>query len=489
MNTGTRPPKVIVHAPDGRGLRRVSTGLQVLGHAWSPRGLRGLLRREKYPSDLDFDDPASVGWFGGDGATWPDHPWRRRAAGTATAAGLLVSAALLIFIGHVDALGSQTFTGRLTGWLLLLAGAVQTAAVVAVVDFWGKRRWRCSGALVLIGALIALTMSTLLLGMWAQEREFIVHLPLYAALWCWSLWAVWLLCRHRAWRGIPHPRGLVAGVTLSAVLAGGVTAVNFSNSVLYEPNATGALITAEAKLGEPRVSPDGQVLHLPLRVSVKNVGKVPVDVLGTMFWVTGETSTFHRDGRARFWREEIFRELHASRFSKPTSRRLIAFGPFVARQSWIDPGTEKAESKTIQLPVESKFSTIDAAAMVITTRRDRGRIGPGFSDPWFSWQQLPPCTPLTCPTDVVVQQARIHHNNNLVNVTRKARYVQMGWIIDGEGQNPFIQAGIGPLDSGGRVSPPWESADRYGLVRTTSDIAVVPSNDLIRPESGPVPEP
>ncbi|MCX5197803.1 hypothetical protein OOK31_28570 [Streptomyces sp. NBC_00249] len=526
MSIGARP-RVVVSPPDPRGLREVTAGSRTLGRVWSCRGLRRLLHRAGYPRAMPLTDPRFVSWHGGGSTTWPDRPWHRRTAAALMAAGLLCSAALLVSIGQVDAAGAQTFAGRLTGWLLILAGAVQTAAAAAATDFWGRRRLSWSGPLVLVGALIALAMSALLLGMWCEAREYIVQLPLYAALFCWALWALWLLVRHAAWKGLPHPRSIVAGLTLSAVLTG----VNFSQTTLYEPNAERSIVTAEAKLGEPRVSPDGKVLHLSLRLSVKNVGKVPVDVLGTIFWVIGQTSRVYQAGRPEFWRRELPGEEDAERYARATGREQLAFGIFMKDGSWLDPGTEKAEEKIVQLPAGTDYSTVEAVAKVITSRRDRGRIGAEYPVNWYSWQQFPPCDPQyfdrphtgwfavrdalpralaeewscrlrgapwcplrgrpRCDTDILLSTARIRHNNNLINVTRGARYVTLVRLVDRTASNPDIQAVIAPAPGGRVLLPPdhEESPERYGLMRTVSDVARVPSTALVSPRSEADPEP
>ncbi|WP_328926734.1 hypothetical protein OG429_20455 [Streptomyces sp. NBC_00190] len=43
-------PQVIVHAPDGRGLREVGVAGETVGRAWSPRDLRRVLRRAGVPA-------------------------------------------------------------------------------------------------------------------------------------------------------------------------------------------------------------------------------------------------------------------------------------------------------------------------------------------------------------------------------------------------------------------------------------------------------
>ncbi|WP_030294478.1 hypothetical protein [Streptomyces katrae] len=73
----------------------------------------------------------------------------------------------------------------------------------------------------------------------------------------------------------------------------------------------------------------------------------------------------------------------------------------------------------------------------------------------------------------MVFRGRIDHNNNLVNVTRRPRYVTLWWSMEPGGNNCEIEAVISPLDADGNVAPPVESADRYGLVKEESRVARV----------------
>nr|WSX47904.1 hypothetical protein OG409_02420 [Streptomyces sp. NBC_00974] len=155
--------RVVVHAPDERGLSAVSIDGVSVGSAWSRRDLRRQLRRAGLPSDVDLEDRASITWRGADGTTWPDRAGHRRGTIALLAAGLLASMLLLAHTGVVDAMGALTFSGRLTGVLLVLSGAVQGVAAAAVFDSWGKRTLRYSGALVLLGVLIAVATEALLL--------------------------------------------------------------------------------------------------------------------------------------------------------------------------------------------------------------------------------------------------------------------------------------------------------------------------------------
>src|SRR5690606_9628238 len=137
-----------------------------------------------------------VFWSGGGSSTWPDRPWRRRATTVLMTAGMLASTILHMLIGWPDALGALTFAQRVTGAVFVLSAVVLGAATVAAVDHCGRRRSRASGALVLLGTLITLATTGLLLFMWFEETEFTPYLLIFAPLWCWAMWALWLLVRE-----------------------------------------------------------------------------------------------------------------------------------------------------------------------------------------------------------------------------------------------------------------------------------------------------
>jgi hypothetical protein len=62
-------------------------------------------------------------------------------------------------------------------------------------------------------------------------------------------------------------------------------------------------------------------------------------------------------------------------------------------------------------------------------RRDRGKIDEGFYDPKASWLKREDgyyCPPEEC-TEQLIYYGGVRHNNNLINVTRKPRYVIAFW--------------------------------------------------------------
>ncbi|MGO4462911.1 hypothetical protein AB4039_37375 [Streptomyces sp. M-16] len=102
--------RVVVQAPDPRGLRAVTVDGVPAGSAWSRRDLRRQLRRAGLPPGMDLEDRASVTRRGAHGTVWPDRTGRRRATIALLTAGLLVSALLLADARNTGRYGVQRRT-------------------------------------------------------------------------------------------------------------------------------------------------------------------------------------------------------------------------------------------------------------------------------------------------------------------------------------------------------------------------------------------
>jgi hypothetical protein len=467
-------PRVVVQGPDGRGLRAITIGGAPAGSAWSQRDLRRQLRRAGLAPDLDLADRALVTWREAGSDVWPDRTRRRRGTIALLSAGLLASMVLLVHIGRVDAFGALTFSGRLTGVLFMLAGAAQGIAAAAVYDHWGKRTLRYSGALVLVGVLITMASQGLLLGVWLQEREYTPYLWIFLPLSLWSLWAGWILWRERAWTGIPHPKSFTAGLTVTALLA----SANFAYSALYQPQTALFHFVVEAKFGTPRKDPKRPLIHVPVTLRVANDGDVPAYVLNSIYWVQGRESAFD-GGRTKLMREEWRTDVESGRdielHARPTAYRTLSTGVVVHPDSWVYPGADFTTERVVQLPANAGYDQLVAAMSVIILRGDRGKIDPKYRTPVFSWREKTDrffdCSVVECP-DYVMHHARVRHNNNILNVTRRPRYVSSDrWLRE---TDSGITVWISPFNTKGKLSANVESAERYGVDQYVSGLAVLP---------------
>ncbi|MFG2607835.1 Yip1 family protein [Streptomyces sp. NPDC048514] len=429
-------PWVTVEAPDGRGLRAVTVGGRTVGSAWSLRELRKMLNRLGHP-DVDVQDPASVYWRGGDSATWPDRAWRRRVTVVLMTAGLLASAALNAVIGWPDASGALTFAQRMTGALFVLSGAVQLGAAVLVPDHWGRRQLQVSGAVVLLGVLIAVATDTLLLVMWLDETQYTPYMLAFMPLWCWSLWALYLLIREKSWKAVPTPRRFAAGVFVSALL----TTVSLAYSTLYQPAVAPMRFALKAGFGTARADRGLPFVHVPLKLSVKNTGEVPVYVIINDFTVYGRTAKYSEQGdslrQLREWEESIDRrdeeDEEAERYVDHLEAVPISSGRFYPPGRVLGSGQEDTLVHVFQMPRNVKYDLLHVDLQITYMRKDRGWIDvEDFQDPHPSWEKGTEyyCHPSVCGEKLIFQ-GLLRHNNNLINVTRGPHYVRAAWYVDG----------------------------------------------------------
>ncbi|MGW1718709.1 hypothetical protein [Streptomyces sp. NPDC002156] len=432
-------PWVVVEPADRRGLRRITIHGKTVGTAWSLRELRKVLRSLGYPDDMDLDDRSRVHWRGGDSSVWPDdRGWRRRVVITLMLVGLVGSLGLHAVIGWADALGALTFAQRLVGVLFLLAGAVQGIALPAVVDHWGRRQVRLSGALVLLGVLMALATTTLLLFLWLQEREFIATVLIFLALWIWSLWALHTLIREKVWRGIPHPRKFAAGVTVTALL----TAISLGYSILYQPIAAPRHFVLKSEFGTPQTDADSPYIHIPLKLYAKNTGGIPVYIVVDDYAVYGRSAEFSESGEGMMeWKvgKEDGWAPEAEAFESKVKDEIISSGQFQGPGSTLDSGEEFKMEKVITLPKHTQYETLDAVLQFVVLRQDRGKIDDEFSYERLSWIESEGRYYCDDCGEHVIHHGRVRYNDNLINVTRKPRYVAAFWSPE-EGMDSFVSS-------------------------------------------------
>ncbi|MFE5482487.1 hypothetical protein [Streptomyces sp. NPDC056527] len=470
-------PRVVVEPPDKRGLRPVRLGDQVVGAAWSARELRDILVREGFPADMDLDDRALICWREAGSDTWPDRRRDRLVTAAAMAAGLVMSGAVLIVIGSEDAFGALTFASRVTGFLFFLAGLLQLAAALAVRDYWGKRNLRYSGLLVMVGVLIALQVHTMLLTLWFEEMEFTPWILTYMPLSIWAIWATWIVIREKAWQGIPHPRKVAAGVLATALLA----AANFAYSAAYQPYAAHVQVTLSAKFGKPELDPREPVIHVPVTFSLQNTGKVPVSVISSVFWVKGRTSQFTGDAKKLAGATEDVEETADSElYAGLPTRRLLATGLIVDPGDWFDPGTGQVENVVVQVPKGADYESLEVDGDITVLRKDRGRVDDAFVYPLHSWWEGE-TDMVECPEecgDYVFYMGELTHNNNIINVTRKQRYVVAIRLL---GEDSDMYAAVSPLNAHGRVSG-WnlDPDDKYGVETILTGTVVIPFATVLK---------
>ncbi|GHH94613.1 hypothetical protein [Streptomyces capillispiralis] len=466
-------PWVVVEPPDSRGLRRVVIGGQQAGSAWSPAELRRILGRRGYPATMDLDDPASIFWRGGDSGTWPDHPWRRRAIMFLMAVGLLVSMVYNTVIGWPDASGALTFAQRMTGVLFVLSGAVLGIAAVAALDYWGRHQFRASGAVALLGVMMVLATDSLLLLLWFEEKEYTRHLLVYVPALCWSLWALLLLVRHKSWKGVPQPKRFAAGVVATALL----TAVSLAYSTMYQPAAAPMHFSLKVEFGKAWKDVNLPFVHVPLTIHMKNTGGIPVYIINNIYTVRGRVALYSKSEGDLLteWRESVERrgvgEGEGEVFVDQLRYTTISSGRFYDLGNSLDVGQEYAMRRVFQIPEDIGYDTLSAELQISYMRKDRGKLDvEQFRFPHLSWNERDRryyCDPVVCGGQLIFR-GRVRHNNNLINVTRKPRYVTSVWspgggIISSISSFPFNFVGSADYREERR------ELERYGTARARAD--------------------
>ncbi|WP_406202852.1 MULTISPECIES: Yip1 family protein [unclassified Streptomyces] len=467
-------PWVVVESPDSRGLRRVTVGGETVGSAWSLGELRKILGRLGFPADVDLEDRSLICWRGGDSGTWPDRAWRRRAILVLMTVGLLAAMGLNAVVGWPDAAGALTFAQRVTGVLFVLSGLVQGAAALMALDHWGRRQFKVSGAVVLLGVLISLATDSLLLFMWLEETEYTPYLLVFLPLWCWSLWALVLLVREKSWAGVPQPKRFAAGVVATALL----TAVSLAYSTMYQPSAAPMHFTLRAEFGTARADRVLPFVHVPLSLRMKNTGGIPVYILNDSYTVRGrgaKYSNFPSDEELLSeWRESVGKpgypageaDLHVSDLKKTTLSSGHLYGP----GKWLEVGQEYYLERVFEVPKGARYDTVSVDVQVSYMRKDRGKLDVDeFSTAHPSWDEDEEhyCAWQVCGQHLVYQ-GRLRHNNNLINVTRKPRFVAAIWS-PGLSPSSFISS---RKFKGGSYKEVRRELDRYGAGRVRADAEV-----------------
>ncbi|MFJ9749699.1 hypothetical protein [Streptomyces chartreusis] len=429
-----------------------------------------------------MDDTAFICWRGGDSGTWPDRPWRRRATLVVMTVGLLASMVLSAMVGWPDAAGALTFAQRMTGVLFVLTGLVQGVAAAMALDYWGRRQFRMSGAIVLLGVLIALATDSLLLFMWLEEMEYTPYLLMFLPLWCWSVWALVVLVREDCWKGVPRPKRFAAGVVVTALLTG----VSLAYSTMYQPTAAPMHLSLQAKFGAARADRQAPFLHVPLSLRMKNTGGIPVYITNDIYTVRGRSAKYSEvPGSAemlREWRDTAGQGQalgDAERYAGGLKRTVISSSHVYGPGKWLEVGQEYAVERVFQIPRRAPFGTVAVNMQVFYMRKDRGKLDvDAFKTPHYTWRESE--AEYYCPWERCGQQlvysGSVRHNNNLVNVTRKPRFV---WAVWEPGRLPYVSvSSLSRWDRKASETEVRRELDRYGAASVRAE-AEVPVAELL----------
>ncbi|MBT2452620.1 hypothetical protein J7F03_37390 [Streptomyces sp. ISL-43] len=339
---------VAVDRPNGLGWRHVTVDGKDAGNVRSIKELGRLIDRAGLESGYD------IHWIGGDCTVWPDNPWYRYTVGGLMALGLLATASMLSVIGVRDIFGALTYSGRITGIIFLLAAALEIVAALAAVDYWHKRKVAHSGMIALIGALGSIAVGSFMLLMQLIDRgTYTWYVPLWVFFTLLSVWALITLVHDRVWKAVPHPKRIVVGVAISSLLA----IPNVTYTQIYLPYATSPVVNSAATFGKPSLNEGETKMYLPVHLSVKNAGQIPLYILGSIYWVHGWIPAK---------KKPHFELIHYGEFIMPPGRTL-------------NPGEEFSEDEIAEIAVnnsdESKeYEKVKVEAELYAIRKDRMTI-------------------------------------------------------------------------------------------------------------------
>ncbi|RKT03403.1 hypothetical protein BX286_1330 [Streptomyces sp. 3211.6] len=451
-------PVVDVGGPNALGWRKVTIDDKPAGQVRSVQELQKLLRHAGVPFEID------IRWHGGDANAWPDRACRRRVYGLVMAVGLLATAYVFVRIGASDTFTALTYPGRITGFIFLLTALAEVAAAAATFDYWGRRDIKYSGTVILIGTAAALTASAVLLIMQVRGGKYTPWLLLWCVLVPWSLWALSVLVRDRAWKGLPNPRRIAIGVVISTLLA----FANLAYTHVYVPYTTAPLIEITATFGTATFNDERTKLFVPFHLQVKNSGQIPVYVLGSIYWVRGQPlSTKPQDARKQ-------RLLSSDEFIQPSGRPLNPGEEWAEDEVALIDGPREAPYETLKIETEAWVARKDRMAITtdyVTKRMNASVLvaqhldkdPPGPEPPYFRYQ------------------GSVKNSNEILNMTRGRQRITLWHTTNSQ---PYLYVNLAPPDEKKPFVPTNPTADeknsvRYGLTKVRGSMTQKPFAELL----------
>ncbi|MFF3930899.1 hypothetical protein [Streptomyces hirsutus] len=380
---------------------------------------------------------------------------------------LLPTALLLGWWGIEDLGAALTYTGRITGAILILVAGLSLLGAVAVVDHWGRNVFPYSGVVALIGTVAASLTNAMLLLETFRDGDSTLYRVLFGLLTAGSVWAVLTVWRTSV--VIPSPKRVAAAVIVSSALA----TANFGYQHLYQPSQHGVRPLVSIAVGEPVLSKDRKKFVVPVDIKIENHSDMGFYVLGTEFHAMGERVSLSRTDRPRKqWRAdaETFRDFYVQR---PLSRReiyqpgqLVLAQPWVPIGNWIEANDALITRTVVQLPIDTSYDQLALYASAFLARKDRFVLEEVHPN-GYSWSggKVPQWVKKDKTSDYVAYRGRVYENNAIDQHTMDPRYLTVYWrfgthgadllgfiLRNGEENRILSRAGI------------REMVNRYGLV-------------------------
>jgi hypothetical protein len=161
-------------------------------------------------------------------------------------------------------------------------------------------------------------------------------------------------------------------------------------------------------------------------------------------------------------------------------RTIISSGHVYGPGKWLEVGQEFSVERVFQIPRNAPYSTVAVSMQVSYMRKDRGKLDVDeFKTPHYSWREGDAryyCPWAECGQRVIYN-GRVRHNNNLINITRKPRFVRAAWV-PGEPPTSSISS-IRVWGARSSLREVKRELDRYGAASIRAD-AEVPVAELLR---------
>ncbi|MFG2235517.1 hypothetical protein ACGFNX_36895 [Streptomyces sp. NPDC048723] len=456
-------PHVVVEPPDGNGLRKIVIDGKPAGRVWSHHELQKILQRAGVAPDADIE------WRGGNYMVWPAHSWGRRIAGSVMAVGFLATAAMCLWIGMKDSLDALTFAGRVTGFLFLFMAAVELIAAATCFDYWRNRKKKYSGPVLLLGAVIELFVASVLLLMYAFNRDrpsYTLCLALWIGILVCASWSLWVLCRRRVWTVLRYPGRIALGAIVSTLLV----ITNLAYTQVYLPSMSRPLVQGSAEIGMPTLNKEGSTMYLRVRLRLKNSGEVPVHIIGSVYWIQAKRAS---DGP-----KDKYKMLKPGQLVNPPGRQL-------------SPQEEILEDVVVEIkkPETTGYEAITAQVQAYAFRQDRMTVDATFKDSGKWRGKLKkegkdddPPGPLPANKDYFRYQSAISQSSELLNLTRGRERVTVWWLYR---RWPVVYVDV--ASPGDRkhfnLNDPKEqrqAVDRYGLALVRGSLVQTPYTELLK---------
>ncbi|WUD70305.1 hypothetical protein OG937_45810 [Streptomyces sp. NBC_00510] len=346
---------------------------------------------------------------------------------------LLVTAVLLGRFGIENVGGALTYTGRISGALLIVLSVTTLLGALAVVDHWFRNSFPPAGLVALIATVAACAGNIFLLVTTARDGDSTPYLVLWCLLVVGSAWAA--LAVYRTLVVIPAPKRVAVAVVVTTAVA----VANFGYENLYKPTQREGRPRVDVVVGKPAVTKDRKAFAIPVDITLENRSNVGFYVFGAEFHAMGEVVPLSpKDRLTQQWRADA--QQWGEYEQRPLSRReihqpgdLVAAQPLVRGGSWIEPGDTVVTQTVVQLPMNTQYDQLAFYASVSLASKDRLRLE-SFGQNGFSWKgvKLPQWMVdqnkwSSNPVDSVVSRGRVHEGNAIAEHTRDPRYVTVYW--------------------------------------------------------------